>query len=178
MMHHCSSRSGLDESSTTDLYHRHAPGIFASLRRQGLSPEDAEDILLEVFLAASERKQLVDWPEEEQRAWLRQVARYKVVDHFRRNGKWSLVALDSVEDTLYADEAKVPEQVALQREAERRLREFISQLSMEQQQVLRLHFGEGLRCVEIARKLGKGDGAVRMMLSRALNLLRKHYTER
>jgi RNA polymerase sigma factor (sigma-70 family) len=89
-----------------------------------------------------------------------------------------MVGLDVVAETLYADEALAPDQVALQREAERQLREEISHLSAAQQHVLRLHFGEGLRCVEIARMLGKGEGAVRMVLSRALNLLRTRYTER
>jgi RNA polymerase sigma factor (sigma-70 family) len=83
-----------------------------------------------------------------------------------------------VADTLYADDHHEPEQMALQHESERRLHAEISQLPSAQQEVLRLHFGEGLRCVDIARKLGKGESAVRMALSRALNMLRTRYTER
>jgi RNA polymerase sigma factor (sigma-70 family) len=178
MMYRRSSRPGLDESSPADLYEQHAPGIFAYLRRQNLAREDAEDILLEVFLAASERNNLAGLAAGEQLAWLRQVTRHKLADHFRRANRRVMVDLDLVAETLYADDAQAPEQVALQRESERHLRAAISRLPAAQQQVLRLHFGEGLRCVEIARLLGKGESAVRMALSRALNLLRTSYTER
>jgi RNA polymerase sigma factor (sigma-70 family) len=178
MMYRRPSQEGLDESPTADLYERHAPGIFAYLRRQNLSREDAEDVLLEVFLAAYQRNQLAGLAEGEQLAWLRQVTRHKLADYFRQASRRPAVELDAVAETLYADEAEGPERRALQHETQRQLRAAISQLPPTQQQVLRLHFGEGLRCVDIARMLGKGEGAVRMALSRALNLLRTRYTER
>jgi DNA-directed RNA polymerase specialized sigma24 family protein len=40
---------------------------------------------------------------------------------------------------------------------------------MQQQQILRMRFGHGLRCTEIARKLDKSESAVRMTLARTLN---------
>jgi RNA polymerase sigma factor (sigma-70 family) len=178
MMHRRSSQARLDESFIAHLYQRHAPGLFTYVRRQTVAREDAEDVLLEVFLAAFKQEQISTWPEEQQLAWLRQITRHKLADHYRQESKRSAVALEAVADTLYADEAQAPEQVALQREAERQLHTAISHLPASQQEVLRLHFGEGLRCVEIAQFLGKGEGAVRMALSRALNLLRTRYTER
>lgn len=178
MMQRRSSQARLDESFIAHLYQRHAPGLFAYVRRQTVAREDAEDVLLEVFLAAFKQEQFSTWPEEQQLAWLRQVTRHKLADHYRRESKRSAVALEAVADTLYADEAQAPEHVALQREAERQLHTAIGHLPASQQEVLRLHFGEGLRCVEIAQLLGKGEGAVRMALSRALNLLRTRYTER
>ena len=45
-----------DDSPGAALYRRYAPGIFAYLYRETSSREDAEDILLEVFLAALERE--------------------------------------------------------------------------------------------------------------------------
>jgi len=39
-----------------------------------------------------------------------------------------------------------------------------------------LRFANGLRCTEIARRLNKSDGAIRMLLARALNILRDIYT--
>src|SRR5689334_21872796 len=105
MMHRRSSQSRLDESFIAHLYQRHAPGMFAYLRRQTASLEDAEDILLEVFLAASRQEQISTWPEAEQLAWLRQVTRHKLADHYRRESKRSAVTLEAVADTLYTDEA-------------------------------------------------------------------------
>src|SRR5262249_38868155 len=125
--HRRSSQSGLDEAPT-DLYQQHAPGIFAYLRRQNLSREDAEDILLEVFLAAYEQNSLATLAAGDQLAWLRQVTRYKLADHFRQKNQRVMVDLDVVADTLYADETLAPDQVALRHESERRLYEAISHL--------------------------------------------------
>src|ERR1051326_5874566 len=122
MMYRRSSQPGLDEPPPADLYQQHAPGIFAYLRRQNLSREDAEDILLEVFLAASERNNLAALAAGEQLPWLRQVTRHKLADHFRQASRRVMVDLDLVADTLYADETLAPEQIALQRESERQLR--------------------------------------------------------
>lgn len=42
------------DSPDAMLYQRYAPSIFAYLYRQTTSREDAEDLLLEVFLAVRE----------------------------------------------------------------------------------------------------------------------------
>ncbi len=102
----------LEVSPAAALYERYATTVLTYLRRRLPSREDAEDMLLEVFLAAFERNSLIGLAEEERSAWLRQVARNKLTDFYRRAGRRSSVALDGVEDLLY-DEALDPEQVAL-----------------------------------------------------------------
>jgi RNA polymerase sigma factor (sigma-70 family) len=82
-----------------------------------------------------------------------------------------------VSESLY-DETLNPEQVALQHEQERHLQAAIRQMPPFQQEILRLRFGLGLRCTQIADQLGKQEGAVRMALLRTLNLLRSLYEER
>jgi DNA-directed RNA polymerase specialized sigma24 family protein len=43
-------RTLLEDTFYTDLYQRHAPRLFAYVYRQTASREDAEDIVLDVFL--------------------------------------------------------------------------------------------------------------------------------
>jgi RNA polymerase sigma factor (sigma-70 family) len=169
--------ASFEQASATALYQTYAPMIFGYLRRQTPSREDAEDLLLDVFLAAFERGGLAAFPEEEQVAWLRQVARYKLIDYYRRRARRSTTSIDAYAEEMYEDEALAPEQVALHHEEERRLRAAVQQLSPEQQQVLRLRFGEGWRTAHIAEVMGKQEGAVRMVLSRALKLLRGLYRD-
>ncbi len=169
--------ASLDQASATALYQTHAPMLFGYLRRNMPTREDAEDLLLDVFLAAFERGGLAALPEEEQVAWLRQVARYKLTDYYRRRARRPSASLDAYADEMYEDEALAPEQVALQHEEERRLRAAVQQLSPAQQQVLRMRFGDGWRTAQIAEAVGKQEGAVRMVLSRALNLLRRLYQD-
>lgn len=74
-----------DESYTSVaiLYQRYSEVIFAYLRRHTASREDAEDVLVEVFVAALEYEHFSFITEKEQLAWLWRVARNKAIDAYR-----------------------------------------------------------------------------------------------
>jgi RNA polymerase sigma factor (sigma-70 family) len=165
----------LDEAPAAALYQRHAPALFAYLLKQTASRPDAEDLLLEVFLAAMERGTLIGLAEQEQRAWLWRVARNKAADYYRRMTRRPSVTLTQVEETLFVDEAQEPEQIVVKQEELKQLAAHIQRLPALQQDVLRLRFGHGLPCAEIATILQKKEGAVRMLLSRSMRLLRSIY---
>jgi DNA-directed RNA polymerase specialized sigma24 family protein len=66
------SKDGVScDSPVARLYELHATAIFAYLRRQAASREDAEDLLVEVFVAAVESSAFDRLDEKEQVAWLR-----------------------------------------------------------------------------------------------------------
>lgn len=166
------------DSPATALYERHAALIFAYLRLHAASPEDAEDLLLEVFLAALEWKPIYSLSPGEQLAWLRQVARNKLADHYRAAARRPTVTLEHLQALLVADAALTPEQQALRQEERRRLSAALQQLAPHQRQVLHLRFAVGLRCAQIGLLLGKREEAVRQLLSRTLSSLRTFYGER
>lgn len=169
-----------DKSNFEMFYRRHMPTLLAYVRRQIFSPEDAEDLLIEVFLAALEHQEkLASLNDQEQLAWLRRVAHNKLVDYYRRSKRRPVTSLDEHEDTLllYEDEERMPEQISLRAEEYAWVRTHLELLSEPQQEIVRLHFAAGLRCVEIARLLNKREGAVRMLLARALNNLRAFYAQ-
>ena len=170
-----SPASSLDDSPAAALYRQHGPLIFAWLLKQAHSWEDAEDLLLEVFLAAFEQSRLLAVPEEKRLAWLLSVAQHKLVDYYRLSGRRQHVPLESVADVLESDEALTPEEVVLRRERNADLRVALQALPRTQREVVQLRFGEGLRCTEIATVLGKREGAVRILLWRALSFLRARY---
>ncbi|HKV59729.1 MAG TPA: sigma factor, partial [Ktedonobacteraceae bacterium] len=96
---------GIAEGSlAATLFHRHAPPLFAFLCQHTTSQEDAEDLLLEVFLAALERDGFSELFEGEQQKWLWRVARNKTIDNYRRSTSKTVLALQDVAGTLYADE--------------------------------------------------------------------------
>ena len=165
----------ISQSHIASLYQRYAPGLLQYIRRHVPSQEDAEDVLLEVFLAALEKPNLTTLSEQEQLAWLRRVAHNKFVDLHRRNIRRSSVPLQDMQYELYDEDDHVPEYVALGHEQHALLRSHLASLSHIQQEVLRLRFSEDLHCSEIAKRLNKSDGAIRTMLSRILNLLRHIY---
>jgi RNA polymerase sigma-70 factor (ECF subfamily) len=49
----------------------------------------------------------------------------------------------------------------------------IAQLTSDQQQVILLRFGEGLKIAEVGQILGKSEGAIKILQHRAIRRLRK-----
>jgi RNA polymerase sigma-70 factor, ECF subfamily len=169
--------SAFIESPATALYQEYAPMLFAYLRRQMASLEDAEDTLVEVFLAAFEHNRILDVPQDGRRRWLFGVAQHKLADAYRRSARHPAVPLDALTEALEEDAAQAPEQVVLRQEAQTELCAALRRLPPQQQQVLQLRFAHGLGAAEIAAVLGKGEGAVRILIWRALKLLRTYYEE-
>jgi RNA polymerase sigma factor (sigma-70 family) len=166
--------SQADRSLIAALYQRHAPSILTFIRRHIPSREDAEDVLLEVFLAALESEKLGAFNEGEQLAWLRRVAYNKCIDHYRQN-RTSIVSLEQAMETVFNDEQQAPEQISLRNEEHARLHMSLAALPEAKQHILRLRFAHDLSSPEIARLLNSNAGAIRTMLSRTLNLLRGLY---
>ena len=160
------------------LYRKYAPALLAYVRMRIPSPEDAEDLVVEVFLAALEQANFATLPEKAQQLWLWRVTRNKVIDAYRRTKTRQSVTLEHVAEGLFEDEMSSPEYSALRHEDYMDLYAHLQSLSPLQQQILRMRFGQGLSCGEIATALGKQENAVRVALSRSLNLLRNIYQRR
>ncbi len=169
---HSSSQSNHGQVA---LYERYGKVIFGYLRLHMRSLEDAEDLLLEVFLAALKQDNLAAYSPGEQLAWLRRVAHNKLANTYRHASRNPQVALDTIVDTILEDAD--PEHLALRQEERRQLRAAIQKLPLLQQQVLQLRYGDGLRCPEIAVLLNKREAAIRKLLSRSILFLRQIYAQ-
>lgn len=163
------------ESEIALLYREYAPGLLAYVRNHLTSQEDAEDLIVEVFLAAMESATFAPLPEKAKQLWLWRVTRNKVIDAYRRSSRRQHVDLDEATEYLIEDEILGPEHTALRQEDYMNLYTHLQSLPAHQQEILRLRFGQGLSCREIAAALQKQENVVRVTLSRSLNLLRKLY---
>lgn len=157
-----------------ELYTRHSPALFAYLLHKTGSPENAEDVLVDVFVAALETSMFAELSEKEQVSWLWRVAHNKGVDAYRRSRVRQGLDLNLFVQLL-KDQEHTPELLALRQEATTQLQNYLAKLSPLQQEAIRLRFAHGLRSSEIATVMGKRDGTVRSLLSRALNYLRTFY---
>ena len=171
------SPTGRDQA-VEGLFEQQSEKLFAYLRQHTQSREDAEDILVEAFMAALAETKFAHLSETAQIAWLWRVARNKVVDTIRKATSRHTVPLELASETVCEDEARDPEQVALRQDEEREIHDLVHTLPELQQEILRLRFGFGLHCGEIATILGKREDAVRAMLSRTMNSLRQLYAHR
>ena len=157
------------------LYDRFAATIFTYLLNQVQNEQDAQDLLLEVFLAALGNEQLSSLPDESQLAWLRRVARNKVVDRYRHTTLLTFLPIEQVMGMR--DDAFGPEQHTLRREKFTLLYRAIAHLPAQQQELLRLRYAEGLRFYEIAAIFEKPEGTVRKLMVRTLRQLRIIYDQ-
>lgn len=158
------------ETSMT-LYDRYGADIFTYVSRRLTDQQDAEDVLLEVFIAALNTNLLDALPAEQQIAWLRRVAHNKVVDRYRRQQTRSmLLPLQEVLDVV--DTEFTPEREIIQREDYAILWHALEALPLKQQRVIQLRYSNNLRFKEIAALLHTTEGTVRKLLSRTLRSLR------
>ncbi len=86
------------------LYQRSAPELLQYIRRHVPTQEDAEDVLLEVFIAALEKPDLSTMSQQEQLAWLRRVAHNKFVDFYRRSTRQTSIPLQDLQHELYDED--------------------------------------------------------------------------
>ncbi|GHO44717.1 RNA polymerase sigma factor [Ktedonospora formicarum] len=167
----------LDRTHLAYLYQQFAPKILDYVYKHVSSFQDAEDILIDVFVAALKSSSFTSLAEKEQLAWLWRVARNKIVDFYRRAQRAPRLPLGNIDEQLVKDTFPTPEQISIQQEEGDNLALLIERFSPLQQQVLYLRFSENLRCAQIAARVGKREGSIRSLLSRALNPLRRHYHE-
>src|SRR5579859_1362791 len=139
MMHQNWSIVSLEESSLADLYRRHSRMILMYIRSRVDSQEDAEDLLVDVFLVAMQNETPLHLSEREQLTWLRRVAHNKIVDRYRRLRRLPAIAsLDEFAEVLLDDEERTPEALALRNAGHAQLRAHLAGLSQIQQEVLQL----------------------------------------
>ena len=161
-----------ENSHAAHLYRLYAAKLLSYLRRHLPCAEDAEDLLLEVFIVVLKNDAtLAKMREDERRAWLWRVARNKFIDHHRSAHTRYSGPLDEATELL-PTEQKGPEETFLHQEELETLHAFLRRLPAPQQEILMLRFFGELSCPEIATVLGKREGAIRTMLSRTLKTLR------
>jgi RNA polymerase sigma-70 factor (ECF subfamily) len=97
------------------------------------------------------------------------IAHNATIDHYRRQGKATLVPLESATIPVSAD----PADLAVEQLSNDDLREALRALTDEQQQVLILRFFQDLTAAQAADIMGKSVGAVQALQHRALGSLER-----
>jgi RNA polymerase sigma-70 factor (ECF subfamily) len=146
----------------------------------------ASDIVQQTLLeACRDLPQFRGTTEPELLAWLRQILAHVLAHEIRRYRGTQQRDLDrevSLEDALaqssqrlgamLADSGPSPSAGAAQREQEVQLAEVLARLPDDYREVIILRNLEGLSHEEVAHRMGRGTGAVRMLWVRALAALK------
>lgn len=130
--------------------------------------ELAEDITSRIFLKMLEKLDTYQVGQSPVIAWLYRMAHNAIIDHYRM--KRTFISLEEVHQAEVRQEDGIEEKLDLQIKSQQ-LRAALQVLTEEQRRVLILKFIDGLSTQEIARQLGKRQGAVRGLQMRALRRL-------
>jgi len=166
-----SARPGDLEGEVMALYDEYRSTLLRYVLSLGLSPQDGEEVVQEVFMALFRHLQL-GRSRRNLRGWIFCVAHNLGLKQRQRNQRRLLkVEVDSelAEDSL--DPAPTPEEQVLASQRQRRLLAVVEALPAQDRNCLRLR-AEGLRYREIARVLGMSLGSVAASLARSLARLR------
>jgi RNA polymerase sigma factor (sigma-70 family) len=144
------------------LFKRYQARLFAFCRRLLGSPQDAEDVLQEVF-AAAHAAILADSRPINARPWLYRIARNQCVNHLR---KPSAVGVDSMDTHPYEHGVTTFEQVET-REELRAIIADVHQLPNKQRTALVLREVDDFSYADIAQTMGTTLPSVKSLLARA-----------
>jgi len=163
--------SFVDAARFGDIFDRHAQAIFRFLGRR-IGPDDAGDLLSEVFLAAFEARTRYDRDRPSALPWLYGIASNLLNKHYRhRVSELRVVERMRVQNDPqdHADlvTASVDAQVQL-----RTMAKLLEELPAGERDALLLYAWEDLTYGEIAGALGVPTGTVRSRLNRVRQRLR------
>lgn len=159
-----------DHAAFEQLYRRYVDRVYRYCFVHTGDSRDAEDLTAQTFLAALEgigRYQR----RGSFAAWLFGIAWRKCNDHHRRRYRRQPLPLAAAGD-LHDPAAPDLEQQATDRRLLGCVLRALGSLSPDRREALRLRFWGGLNTAEIAEVMGRREGAVKMLVSRAVADLR------
>jgi RNA polymerase sigma-70 factor (ECF subfamily) len=151
------------------LYERYVDQIFRYVRTRVADAQDAEDLTENVFVRSYESLETYEDRGWAYSAFLYQVARNLLVDHYRQTGsEQPLEAGEPLEAAGPGLEQRLTDQ-----EEVVRIKETMAQLPDDYQEIIRLRVLIGLPTSTAAEWMDRSEGAARVLLHRALKALRQ-----
>jgi RNA polymerase sigma-70 factor (ECF subfamily) len=154
----------------SSIYDQYIDKIYRFVYLKVSSQEIAEDITSKVFIRGWEAFQGPEQAIKNPGAFLYQIARNAVVDHYRDKGRAKEVSVDASPEiadpgTSAQDRAVLSADISIIKKA-------IEKLEKEHQDILIWHYLEDMPIANIAKLLDRPAGTVRVMLHRGLKELK------
>jgi RNA polymerase sigma-70 factor (ECF subfamily) len=158
-----------------ELYERYVNAVYRFLYARLDNSMDAEDITEEVFLRAWNSVSGYHERGVPFLAFLLIIARNVLIDHYRRNGRSPQQV--TIEDIQLKDTNPEPGEITAKNLKHQEIRQALTHLRDDYQEVLVLRFLNDLSPNETAQIMNRSTGAVRVLQHRAIVALRKTMEE-
>jgi RNA polymerase sigma-70 factor (ECF subfamily) len=165
------ARAKEDAEAFSLLYERYVKNIYNYIYYRTGNRHDAEDLVARTFYRA-----LKHFPRYVDRgapfsAYLYRIAHNMVANWHRDNSRRQIISLDAT--VLTAVKGEEPSAAAEKKDEQEMLLEAVRQLSSDRQELLILKFVDRMSNAEIAKVMGRTEGAIKSLYHRTLVALRQ-----
>ena len=157
----------------SNIFDQYIDKIYRFIFLKVNSQEISQDLTSEVFLRFWNRLNIPsseNSPIENPKAFLYQVARNLVIDHYREKGKVELISIESTD--LQDPNMDLEKQAYLTSDIQQ-IQASLINLKQDYQDIVIWHYLDEFSIKEIAEMLNKSEGAIRVNLHRALKMLKE-----
>jgi len=163
-----------DQAALGQLYDRYARVIHSLAFKILGSPEEAEEVVLDVFSQAWQNAHCYDPSRSQVDAWLFLMTRSRALDRLRKRQRQSKVVevATATAKTVTSQALKTPEEDLLITERREMVAAAMVELPQEQRQVIELAYFQGLSQSAIAQRTGMKLGTVKTRIRLGLTKLR------
>ncbi len=164
---------GIDEKQFLSLYDQHVGKIYRYIFFRVCSEELAQDLTSEVFLkswqnlSGSSAKKL-----DNPRAFFYQVARNCVADYYRQKDK-SPLSLEEIADAAITDKSEAVSDKTMRELEMEEVMSALTKINQDYREVIVWRYLDEMEIKEISDILKRSEGAVRVLISRALASLKE-----
>ncbi len=158
------------DGAFSDLYREHLRDVYSYCYYRIGNHHDAEDLTEQTFLQAYRHFERARRESDGRplRPWLIRIAHNLAANYHRDRSRRPTAALDNVEPVEHPHDT---ERVVEGRERMREVMSGMDRLSDDRREALIMRFSLGMSNREIARALGRSDGATKVLIHRAIKQL-------
>ena len=158
-----------DQKAFAQLYEENFDRVYRYVALRIGDKIEAEDMTQQVFVKVLQSISSFQWRGKPFAAWLFRIAHNQVVDYLRKKKKRAAIPLD---ESLVSGDSN-PQLMAEQSLDTEQLLLATRRLTAAQREVISLRFAGGLSIVEVAKTMGKSQGAIKALQHSAIVALRK-----
>ncbi len=161
-----------DPACFAELYENNFERVYAFIARRVHDRDQAQDLTADVFHSALKNLSRFEWRGAPFAAWLFRIAANAIASRGKRAAQLEAIKLREIHeiDPSSADLAEV--------EHRARLFKLVEKLPDDQRRVITMRFAHQKSIGEIARDIGRSEGAIKQLQFRGLQSLRTMVGER
>ena len=162
-----------DPACFAQLYEDNFERVYAFVARRVGDRDQTQDLTTEVFHSALKNLSRFEWRGAPFAAWLFRIAANAIADRGKPAAHLEAIKLDAIHETDPSDDTDLAEV-----EHRARLFKLVEKLPGDQRRVITMRFAQQKSIAEIAKDIGRSEGAIKQLQFRGLQSLRTMVGER